>query len=196
GNCQSSQAMGLYYGVFEPEEKQRAFEALLKFIREADDHIDLGILGGRVIFHTLSEFGYTDLALKMITRSDYPSYGNWLKRGATTLWENFDPVFVNSSNHCFWGDISAWFIKVLAGINYNPEGNNLKEVLIKPHFPDKLQSAKAYYESPYGKIESFWKRNGDTVELTVNTPDGFSVKVLLPRGYSVENKNAKIFINR
>ena len=27
----------------------------------------------------------------MITRPDYPSYGNWIARGATTLWELFQP---------------------------------------------------------------------------------------------------------
>ncbi len=76
GSCQSSQAMCLFYGVFEKEEESAAFDGLLKLIREADDHIDVGVLGGRVIFHVLTRFGYSDLAFKMITREDYPSYGN------------------------------------------------------------------------------------------------------------------------
>lgn len=96
--------MGLFYNIFEGEEKQTAFNVLLNFVHEADDHMDVGVLGGRVIFHVLSEYGYTDLALKMIIRLDYPSYGNWIERGATTLWENFNPEFVNSPNHhFFWG---------------------------------------------------------------------------------------------
>ena len=33
--------------------------------------------------------GEVDLAYNMIVRPDYPSYGNWVKRGATTLWEGF-----------------------------------------------------------------------------------------------------------
>ena len=192
GNCQSCQAMGLFYGIFEDDEKQIAFEKLLEFIAAADEHIDVGVLGGRVIFHVLSEFGYTDLAYKMITRPDYPSYGNWLERGATTLWENFDPEFVNSPNHHFWGDISAWFIKSLAGINYNPNGKNLKQVLISPHFAEKLQNAEGFYFSVFGKVSSRWKRNGDTVELTVNTPEDFIVDISLPKGYSKENVIVKI----
>ena len=196
GNCQTSQAMGLYYDVFEGDERKAAFDVLLELIHETDDHIDLGVLGGRVIFHVLSDFGYTDLALKMITRPDYPSYGNWLKRGATTLWENFAPDSVNSANHHFWGDISAWFIKTLAGINYNPDGNDLKRVLIKPHFAKSLQNAQGFYDSPYGKILSSWKRNGETVELTVDAPDDIKIEVRLPEGYSVKTGNAKVFIRQ
>ena len=85
GSCQTSQAMALYYGIFEKEEEQKAVERLLDFIKEYDDHLYTGVLGARVIFHVLSKFGYTDLAFKMIAREDHPSYGNRIKRGATTL---------------------------------------------------------------------------------------------------------------
>ena len=196
GNCQTSQAMGLYYGIFENEEREKAFDVLLKLIHDADDHMDLGVLGGRVIFHVLSDFGYTDLALHMITRPDYPSYGNWLKRGATTLWENFAPDFVNSPNHHFWGDISAWFIKALAGINYNPEGVDFKKVLIKPHFPKALSNAEGFYDTPYGKITSSWKRNGDKIELTVNKPGSIEAEIVLPEGYSEKGGNVKVIFNQ
>ena len=55
----------------------------------------------------------------MITRPDYPSYGNWIARGATTLWELFQPEGsdrIGSLNHHFWGDISSWFTQALSGI--------------------------------------------------------------------------------
>ena len=187
GDCQSSQAMGLFYGVFEKDEKQKAFDMLLKFVHEMDDHIDTGVLGGRVVFHVLSEFGFTDLALKMIIRPDYPSYGNWIERGATTLWENFDPEFVYSPNHHFWGDISAWFIKVLAGINYNPTGSDWREVDIKPHFATELQYANAYYDSPYGNIKSYWKRENDNISMNVEIPSEVTAKICLPKGFNFEN---------
>ena len=172
GECQSCQAIGLFYGIFEPEEENAAFEKLLALISAADDHIDLGVLGGRVIFHVLSKFGYSDLAFKMITRPDYPSYGNWIKRGATTLWENFDPDFVDSPNHHFWGDISAWFIKVLGGININPTGTNPSELVINPHFIDALDFVEASHILPQGEVAVFWKRNHDSIEVKISLPEG------------------------
>lgn len=191
GNCQTCQAMCLYYDVFEEEERKTAFEVLLKYIKDADDHIDLGVLGGRVIFHVLSNFGYSDLAYEMIARPDYPSYGNWIKRGATTLWENFAPDSVNSTNHHFWGDISAWFIKSIAGINYNPTGHNIKEVLIKPEFISKLKNAYGFYESKYGKIISFWRRENSNIVLNIEIPQGVVCELVLPHNYSFDNNSRK-----
>ena len=172
GDCQSSQAMALYYGVFEESEQDAAFERLLEMIHACDDHMDIGVLGGRVIFHVLTQFGHSDLAYKMITREDYPSYGNWLKRGATTLWENFNPDGVSSMNHHFWGDISAWFIKCLAGIRLNPNKNNVNEVEIRPSFINALDEVSAYHIAPSGKISVSWRKEGQDIILDVEIPNG------------------------
>ena len=196
GNCQTCQAMCLYYGVFEENEKKAAFEVLIKLIHDADDHIDLGVLGGRVIFHVLSDFGYSELAYKMITRPDYPSYGNWLSRGATTLWENFAPDSVSSPNHHFWGDISAWFIKHISGINYNPTGADLKEIIIKPEFISSLTNASGYYISKFGKIVSSWRRQNGEILLIVEIPANTVARVCLPSGYRFEDGSSTRQINK
>ncbi|MEI4872823.1 hypothetical protein Q8G47_29285, partial [Klebsiella pneumoniae] len=81
------QAMAIHYGLFEKEEREKAFDVLLELIRKENNRLDTGVLGGRVLFHVLSEFGESDLAYKMIVGPEYPSYGNWIERGATTLWE-------------------------------------------------------------------------------------------------------------
>ena len=190
GSCQSSQAMALFYGVFDESEKNAAFEKLLSMIHSADDHMDVGVLGGRVIFHVLSDFGYSDLAYKMITREDFPSYGNWLIRGATTLWENFDKNGVASMNHHFWGDISAWFIKRIAGVRVNPSLHKANEVIIAPAFINALESASAYHITPFGKVSSEWKRDGENLTLTIEIPEKISASLILEEGYRLENGNS------
>lgn len=187
GECQSSQAMCLYYGVFTEPERAAAFDKLLEMIHAADDHIDVGVLGGRVIFHVLSEFGYSDLAFKMITREDYPSYGNWLKRGATTLWEDFFPDKVSSMNHHFWGDISAWFMKCIVGIQLNPHKHDVNTLKIKPAFIAALDHASAYHEAPAGKIAVSWKRDGQQIILEVKIPDGICATVELEPAFCFED---------
>jgi len=62
GSCQSSQAMCLYYGVFERDEEERAFAQLLKLVRDFDDHIDVGVLGARVIFLRMKNICVTGLS--------------------------------------------------------------------------------------------------------------------------------------
>ena len=189
GNCQTSQAMALYYDVFEEEERTVAFEKLLELINASNGHIDTGVLGGRVIFHVLSNFGYSDLALNMIVRPDFPSYGNWVIRGATTLWEEFQPEggTVSSQNHHFWGDISSWFIKVLGGIRLNPSLNNVDEVIIKPSFVRMLNNVSTFHIAPAGRIEVKWERKEENMLLNIAVPDSMVGKIQLEDGWCFEN---------
>ena len=185
GNCQTSQAMALFYGVFEPGERPAAFDRLLRLIEEQDGHMDTGVLGGRVIFHVLTDFGRSDLAFNMIVRPDFPSYGNWVARGATSLWEDFQPEGgdVTSHNHHFWGDISRWFIQALAGIRFNPHRRSLLEADIRPSFVPQLDSASGFHLAPAGKIASSWVREGGEIRLTVEFPADMTGRISLEPGY-------------
>jgi len=189
GNCQTSQAMSIFYGVFTEAESTIAVERLVEFINEKDGHFDVGVLGARVIFHVLSKYGYSDLAFKMITRLDFPSYAYWIVRGATTLWEDHFPDRIRGSmNHHFWGDISAWFIKCLAGIEFNPNCNDILRVDFAPSFVNDLDFAQGYYEAPAGKIVSYWKREGDKIILKFELPDKMRGFVALKDGYTFEDE--------
>ena len=186
-NCQTAQAMAIFYDVFEPGEKPAAFGVLVRLIESASRHMDTGILGGRVIFHVLAMFGRADLAFEMITTPTFPSYGYWIACGATSLWEEFQPVHCTSRNHHFWGDISNWFIKWLAGIQFNPFGNNLNEVNITPKFIAALDHASGHHVAPSGKIQVDWKRDGDSIDLTLEVPDGMTGRIILEEGLAFED---------
>lgn len=189
GNCQTSQAMALYYGIFNDDEKEKAFSKLLEFIDEKDGHFDTGVLGGRVIFHVLAQHGYAEKAYRMIVGPEYPSYGDLVMRGATSLWEQFDCDVskVSSMNHHFWGDISSWFIQYLGGIRLNPTKRDVNEVNIMPEFIDSLDNAEAFHIAPAGRIGTEWKRENGKVTLIVSVPEKMTGSVILPDGYEFEN---------
>ena len=189
GNCQTSQSMAIFYSLFESGEKKAAFDQLVKMIEQNDCLMDVGVLGARVLFHVLSDFGRSDLALKMIVTPKFPSYGNWVKRGATSLWEDFLPEGgnINSLNHHFWGDISHWFYRHLAGICFNPHGNNLNEVDICPSFVESLQYAEGYHLAPMGKIHVRWERKEQGVLLQVDVPPDMIGYIRLESGYRFED---------
>ncbi len=191
GDCQSSQAMAIYYNIFNDNEKTKAFGRLLEFIKDFDNHMDIGVLGARVIFHVLSDFGYADLALKMITRPDFPSYGYIVNQGFNTLWEKFTREPCDSVNHHFWGNITAWFVKAIAGLDYNPDATDLNRVDIKPHIVNSLNDAAAYYDSVCGKIEVSWIKSGNTATLTVNVPDGMTGVISPQNDYCFADGNTK-----
>lgn len=188
GNCQSGQAICLYYGVFEKCEEQKAFELLLKYIRDNDNGFDCGFLGMHTIFHVLSDFGHGELAYHMITKKDFPSYVHWMEQGETAMPEMFmrDIGRSGSRNHHFLGDISRWFINRIAGIC--PIDDSTVE--IKPDFISAIDHASAKLELPGGTAAVSWKREDGTINLSVNVSGNVSYKMALP-----ENFDGKITIN-
>ncbi len=170
--CQTSQAMAIYFDVFNENEKKAAFDVLLDIIHSNNDFIDFGVLGARVLFHILSAYGESDLAYKMICRPEWPSYGHFIEQGYTSIPENFviDENDIHSLNHHFYGDISNWFISNVGGIKYNPNGVNEDLLLVNPSFIKELDYAKAGFVSPYGKIAVEWKRNGDAIDVLIEKP--------------------------
>lgn len=184
GNCQTSQAMALYYGVFDENEKQQAFDRLMDYISLNNNNFDCGFLGLHVLFHVLSEFGQSELAYHMITKKDYPSYAHLIEQGETTIVEAFQPdgKECGSHNHHFLGDISRWFIKCIAGLNIV----DCKTVEIKPNFIEKLDNAYAFYDLPTGRVSVRWERENDKIKLDVHCDDGIKCTIKLPDGY-VEN---------
>ena len=179
GRTQTAQAMGLYYGVFDPHEEQKAFDVLVDLIHEKNDSFDCGLLGLYTIFHVLSKYGQGELAFHMITKKEFPSYGYLVELGETSLVERFMPDGspLDSHNHHFFGDIARWFIREIAGLKVE----NCKAVIIKPDFMRQVSWAEAYYELPAGRVSVKWEIQEDgKIRLEYTCPDGVDVKVVLP----------------
>ncbi len=189
--AQTSQAMAIFYNVFTEEEKPEAFKVLLRKLAEENDHLDTGVLGARVIFHVLSDFGYADYAYKIMTDTEAPSYGHWVARGETALPEDFlrYDQHVNSLNHHFFGDVSAWFIKSICGINLNPDADDIHHLKIAPHFISALDSASAYHIAPDGKIAVEWTRKDNIVELTIEAPKTMWTELVSDFGWEMKSQS-------
>lgn len=183
--------MGIEFNIFTEEEKPKAYKYLVDIIHEKGDFLDVGMIGARYMFHVLAKGGDADLALKMITRPEWPSYGNWIARGATALWEDFvrPQSKQNSKNHHFFGDISAWFIRYIAGLKPNPNMEGIDKVEVSPCFATSLTYASAHFDAPKGRVEVSWKREADKIALFVTLPEGMSGTIRLPSGYYFEDGN-------
>lgn len=157
---QTEQSMPLYWGIVPEELKAKVEERLSERVHMDKDHLDFGIMGCKTVLNALTESGHVEQAFRMVTQQDYPSWGNWVRQGATTLFENWDYnglAWGYSQNHIMYGEIGAWFYKALAGINFDPQQPGFKNILLKPHFVKELTYVKASYHSPYGEIISAWK---------------------------------------
>lgn len=181
------------------QERQAVFARLLERLSETNDHFDCGILGAKYVLRVLSEGGRTDLALRMVLQKTPPCYYDWIRRGAGTLWEDWQDG--SSRNHIMFGDISAWFYQYLAGIRLNgapypaagstPTAVGFREFLIAPdcrrsdlEIPDAepLTHLDASVNTPYGLIGSSWNRNPQSGELkfTASVPNNTHAVILVP----------------
>ena len=182
-NCTASQATlaaMLYFGMVEAEEKELFLHELKEQIRAMDNHFDVGILGAKFICHVLIDEGEAELMLKAATNPTFPSWGNMVLQGATTLWENWDGHA--SQNHHMFGDISACFYRGLAGIRPDENAPGFRNTVFRPQFVSSLNHVKAWHDSPYGRIVSEWERHGKKIEWRVGIPAGCTGQVILPAG--------------
>lgn len=144
---QTALAMAIDADILSPAAQRAALAQLLACIEKAGGTFDTGVLGNRHLYRVLAEHGHADLALRMVTTTKFPSFGYQIARGATTLWESFirvgeaeaDPGdWMTSRNHHFWGDIAAWMVRDLAGIDINPRLEDENVVRIAPCLIDGL----------------------------------------------------------
>ncbi len=179
-NFQAYLAAALLVGL-PPEELQPAvwkrFEDEILIYRKG--HFWGGITGGYFIVKNLLEFDRPDLMFEMASKEDYPSWGDMLHKGATTIWEAWDGR--NSLLHSSYLHIGAWFIEGLGGIVPDPADPGYKRFIIKPGVlkDQSLDWVKTHFESPYGTIRSEWRIKDRTLELNVAVPPNTTATVYL-----------------
>ncbi|HEX2951943.1 MAG TPA: family 78 glycoside hydrolase catalytic domain, partial [Armatimonadota bacterium] len=166
----------LYQGLDDAANHDVLVAQLAETVKNADYHIDCGILGAKYLLHALSNNGYADLAYRIVAQKSYPSWGHWLEQGATTLWESWEGG--SSRNHIMFGDISAWFYAALAGIK--PAAPGFKQIVIHPHPVCDLTKAEGEYLSAYGRIRSAWEIVDGRFSLEVAVPANTSATVYVP----------------
>lgn len=176
-STQTGLAISIALGIFNEKEIPSAVETLVDLIGKSEEHLNVGIVGSKYILDVLCEYGYADLAYRMAVNPTWPSYADIIYKGGTSLWEifmNFKPVPNQyervdgenrrvSLNHHFYGSVSAWFYKRLAGLNIISD----KEVEICPYTVEDLTFASASYESGKRNITVRWDKKEEKVIISV-----------------------------
>jgi hypothetical protein len=116
----------------------------------------------------------------MTNQSEKPGYGYQLKKGATALTEAWDALPSSSHNHFMLGHITEWFYAGLAGIQADPAAPGFKNTIIKPAVVGDITWVKCHHDSPYGKIVSNWKREGEKLTMEVVIPPNSTATIFVP----------------
>ena len=161
----------LAFDLLPEEARAQASADLAKLVCENSYHLNTGFLSTPFLCQVLVEYGYIEEAENVLIQENCPSWLYEVKKGATTIWENWDGINETgkvkaSLNHYSYGAIAGWLIRSVCGIWQ--EG---QRITIKPTVLPKLGHAEATYTSPVGIIESGWQcREDGSILYTVRIP--------------------------
>ena len=189
-DTQTSYLLPLAFLELPEDLQQKAVKHLLEAIERSNYHLQTGFLGTPLLCNVLSNFGHNDIAYRLYTQTEYPSWLFPVKQGATTMWERwnsytikegFGDVGMNSFNHYAYGAIEEWIMSHNLGIQRDENRPGYKHILMQPKIDDTFSFVKGGFRSVYGDIASAWeiKPSGTEIEVTIpaNTTATFTLPV-------------------
>lgn len=174
---QANYGMPLYYGLVDPVNEEAVAAKLAQSVRNANYKIKTGEIGLKPVLMSLAKYGYNDVVYRMACQTDYPSYGYWVLKGATTTPEYWNMDF--SQNHCMMNHIEEWFFSQLGGISN--VGYAYDSISIRPYIPDDLTSMSTTVGSPAGNIVCEYTRGDDgSLSYHIVVPANTTARIELP----------------
>jgi len=196
-NTVTANLLPLMFNMVPEGEKDKVVKNISeKILVENKGHISTGVIGTQWLMRGLSSSGRSDIAWKIATNTDYPSWGYMAANGATTIWELWngntaDPA-MNSANHVMLlGDLIIWYYENLGGIKSAEDAPGFKKIIMKPEMISGLDYTNASYRSMYGEIKSDWKKSGNTFSWAVSIPANSSATIYIPASAAAKVKEGK-----
>lgn len=172
-NAQGSDALAVIAGI----DSVGAIAGRLAAYEKAP--LDTGIVGTPALLETLFDAGMPDIAVGLLCRREYPSFGWMMDQGATTLCEDFH--MKSSHNHPMFGAFVHVIARRMMGLAPVDDDPGYDTLLVAPQFPTQLDYAEMTIDTPHGKVSSHWYRDGEKVHLELTTPSDMKLRLRLPR---------------
>jgi alpha-L-rhamnosidase len=194
GGTQTCYALALDFDLLPEDKRPVAVRHLVHDVKARGGRLSSGILAAGRVPSVLSRFGHNPLAYELAASEKYPSWGFWVKQGATTLWERwngwtpndgFANPAMNSFCHPSFGSIGQWLFQTMPGIDAAAPG--FEKIAIRPQPAPGISWTRASYHSLQGKIVSAWKIQPGKLSLDVAIPPNTTAIVRLPTGMSKAN---------
>jgi alpha-L-rhamnosidase len=186
-DTQANHVRALAFGLVPDEWRAKTAGRLVELIRAAGTHLGTGFLATPYLLPVLADTGHLDVAFELLYQNTPPSWLAMVERGATTIWEAWEGiddegVAHESLNHYSKGAVISFLHRYVAGIELLDDHPAYRRFRIEPRLGGGITWAEAVHDSPYGRIESSWHRDGARFRLTLTAPPGTTAAVVLPDG--------------
>ena len=180
---QTGYILALKFGLVPDALRPAAAKRLTDDIEGRGGVLSTGFLGTPFSLDVLADAGRTDLVYDLLLRTEFPSWGYMIAKGATTIWERWNgdvgDVAMNSFNHYALGAVAGFLFRRIAGIDAAAPG--FTEIDVRPVLDPRLRRAGADYDSVVGRISTDWDwEPGASYRLSVTVPPNASARVRLP----------------
>ncbi|MGW0331732.1 family 78 glycoside hydrolase catalytic domain [Streptomyces sp. NPDC003011] len=175
----------------DPEQRRFAGDRLAELVLADDARIATGFVGTPLICDALTDTGHVEVAYRLLTQTECPSWLYPVTMGATTIWERWDslrpdgtlnPGGMTSFNHYALGAVADWLHRVVAGLDLTSPG--YRTLAFRPRPGGGITWARARHETPYGTAAVSWQSTGTAMTVDVVVPDGCEGVIDLP-GYAL-----------
>jgi alpha-L-rhamnosidase len=155
--------LALAFGLVPPQWQQAAADHLAANIRQRGTLLTTGFLGTPFSLDALADHGHADLAVELLLRTEFPSWGYMVAHGATTIWERWNgdtgDVAMNSFNHYALGAVTAFLYRRVAGIAHASPGFAL--IVCRPLMAPQLGEGHVHHDTVRGRVSSSWGVGAD-----------------------------------
>ena len=173
---QCSNALPLFLGIC--PDKEAVVQHLIADIRQHGTRLTTGDVGNRYLFQVLAENNLNELLFEMLNHDEAPGYGYQLKKGATTLTEQWMPENGSSQNHFMMGQADEWLFKTIGGIRQQKGTHGMRHLLIAPQLVGDIQWVKVSTMAATGTVRVDATRE----RITVDIPEGCDAEIVKMNG--------------
>ena len=178
----------LAFNLLAPRQKEYARKRLIKALENYSWRIGTGFLSTPLILDVLADIDIAS-AYRLLENEKMPGWLFMPKNGASTIWESWEGdraegSGVSSLDHYSKGAVCRWLFTHMCGIRVDGENHFTVKPLPGGHF----KSARAVYDSIYGRIESGWKIDGKTAVFAITVPSNTTADIILPDGRHITQK--------
>jgi alpha-L-rhamnosidase len=175
---QAGQVLALAMDIPTKEVRDQVEQALLKEIEAHHGRLSTGFVSTPYLLRVLRDLA-PEVGWKMTTTQEFPSWLSMTRgSGSDVMKETWNGGAALMPS--LGGNIAAWNMESLAGIRPDPNAPGFKNTIIKPAVVGDLQWVTAHHDSPYGRIVSNWKREGEKLTMDVTIPPNTTATIFVP----------------
>ena len=179
-NFNSANAFAVDMGIGD----ERTLKNLVEGVKNKP--LDTGIFGTELVAKVLFENGYGEIETELLSREEYPSFGNMMKNGSTTIWEDWQNT--RSMSHPMFGSVTKYLFYYLLGIRQDKNSVGFEKVIIDPQPNRYSGDVEGYIEFDSGKLTVKTDMKNKSCEVEI--PDKINA-------YKIENgKEIKLNIGK